>query len=102
MTTQKITLAIITLIAACTFQACNGSHDKSSMDTQGGQPTSQSQTAGNDSSHTTDNRRNEVGGVAPVPGTAASGNTNANGTTTAQGMTGADSVYQKGTQKSQK
>lgn len=102
MTTQKITLAIITLIAACTFQACNGSHDKSSMDTQGGQPTSQSQTAGNDSSHTTDNRRKEVGGVAPVSAAAASGNTNANGTTTAQGMTGADSVYQKGTQKSQK
>ena len=106
MKTQRITLAIFTALIASSLMACNGSRDKSNTDSQGGQSTNQSQTAGNDSSHTTDNRRNEVGGVAPngvAPhGTVASGNTNANQTTTAQGMTGADSVYQKGTQKSPK
>lgn len=99
MSTSKISLTIVTFMAACMFTACNGSHDKSSMDTQSGQPATNSSTAGNDSSHTTSNRRNEVGGVNPQPSTATK---NANGSTTAQGMTGADSVYQKGTQKSQK
>ncbi|MGI4730014.1 MAG: hypothetical protein ACRYFL_15280 [Janthinobacterium lividum] len=102
MKTQKITLAVLMVMAAFTFSACNGSRDKSNTDSQNSQPTSQSQTAGNDSSHTTDNRREEVGGVKPSEGGAASGNTSANQTTTAQGMTGADSVYQKNTQKSPK
>lgn len=107
MKTQKISLAIITVLAASSLLACNGSRDKTGMDSQGGQSSSQSQTAGNDSSHTTDNRRKEVSGVAPTTGNAAtgkaaSGNTNANQATTAQGMTGADSVYQKSTQKSPK
>ncbi|MGI4750500.1 MAG: hypothetical protein ACRYFB_07700 [Janthinobacterium lividum] len=102
MQTQKITLAILTVLAACTFSACNGNRDKTSTDSQSGQSTSQSQTSGNDSSHTTDNRRQEVGGLKGSEGAAASGNTNANQTTTAQGMTGADSVYQKSTQKSPK
>ncbi len=101
MKTQKIILAIFTVLIASSLSACNGSRDKNNTDSQGGQSTNQSQTTGNDSSHTTDNRRNEVGGVAPT-GTVASGNTSANQTTTAQGMTGADSVYQKSTQKSPK
>lgn len=99
MTTRKITLTFVSLIAACMFQACNGKHDKSGMDTQSGQASTPGSRS--DTSHTTDNRRKEAGGVNPQPA-GASGNTNANGTTTAQGMTGADSVYQKGTQKSQK
>lgn len=105
MKTQKITLAIITMLAVSSLTACNGGRDKSNTDSQAGQPTNQSQTAGSDSSHTTDNRRNEVGGIIPngtVPRGNTNTNTNANGTTTAQGMTGADSVYQKSTQKSPK
>lgn len=97
MSTKKITLAFVALLTTCAFQACNGNHDKTSTDSQSGQPTVNSSASGNDSSHTTDNRRKEASGVDR---SAASGNTNANGTTTAQGMTGADSVYQKGTQKS--
>ncbi len=101
MITKKITLALVSLVAAFMFQACNGKHDKAATDTQTGQPVPNSSASGNDSSHTTDNRRSEAGGISQPPaGTVASGNTNANGTTTAQGMTGADSVYQKGTQKS--
>ncbi|WP_419803392.1 hypothetical protein [Mucilaginibacter sp.] len=102
MKTKKITLAIFTAMAAFTFSACNGSGDKANKDSQTAMPAQQSQTAGNDTSHTTDNRREEVGGVAAHRGSAASGNTNANQTVTAQGMTGADSVYQKSTQKSPK
>ncbi len=98
MITRKITLAFISLLTAGMLQACNGSHDKTSMDTQSGQPAPNSSTSGNDSSETNNNRREEADGVNP--GTNASGNTNANQTTTAQGMTGADSVYQKSTQKS--
>lgn len=100
MSSKKITLAFIALLTACVFQACNGNRDKTSTDSQSGQPTVNSSASGNDSSHTTDSRRNEAGGVGDR--SAASGNTNANGTTTAQGMTGADSVYQKGSQKSPK
>lgn len=74
MATKKITLAFVILITAFVFQSCN-------------------------SSHTTDNRRQEASGVNPQP---ASSPKSANGSTTAQGQTGADSVYQKGTQKSQK
>ncbi len=99
MATKKITLAFVILSTALIFQACNGSHDKTGMDTQSGQPAANSSTSGNDSSHTNNNRRNEVGGVKPQSATATKP---ANGSTTAQGQTGADSVYQKGTQKSQK
>lgn len=102
MKTQKLTLAVLTAMAAFTFSACNGSRDKTNTDSQNAQSTSQSQTSGNDSSHTTDNRREEVGGLKPSQGGGASGNTSANQTATAQGMTGADSVYQKSTQKSPK
>ncbi len=100
MKTQKITTAVLIALAAFTFSACNGSRDKTNTDSQGSQPTTESQTAGNDTSHTTDNRREEVGGLKPSQGGGASGNTSANQTATAQGMTGADSVYQKSTQKS--
>lgn len=99
MKTQKLILAVLTVMAAFTFSACNGSRDKTNTDSQSAQPTVESQTAGNDSSHTTDNRRNEVTGNAANQGNVASGNTNANQTTTAQGMTGADSTYQKSSQK---
>ncbi|MGI4022591.1 MAG: hypothetical protein ACRYFA_13880 [Janthinobacterium lividum] len=98
MTTRKLTLAFISLLTVGMLQACNGSHDKTSMDTQSGQPAPNSSTSGNDSSETNNNRRDEVSGVNSA--TSASGNPNANQTTTAQGMTGADSVYQKSTQKS--
>ena len=100
MTTQKITLAVFTLLIACMLQACNGSHDKSGMETQSGQPGPQSSTSGNDTSHADNNRKNEMSGVDPQP--AEGDAKSANGTTTAQGMMGSDSVYQKSTQKSQK
>ncbi len=99
MATKKITLAFVILFTACIFQACNGSHAKTGMDTQSGMPAASKNAGGSDTSHTTDNRRNEVSGVNPQPATAPK---SANGSTTAQGQTGADSVYQKGTQKSQK
>lgn len=99
MATSKITLAIVSLLTVCVLQACNGTHDKSGMDTQSGQPVSNSSTSGNDSSHTTDNRRQEVSGIAPKTG-SKSAEKNANGSTTAQGQTGADSAYQKSSQKS--
>lgn len=99
MAIRKITLAIITVLAACTFQACNGSRDKTGMDTQSSMPEVHKNAGGSDTSHTTDNRRNEVGGVNPKTGTAASSKSKSN-STTAQGQTGADSAYQKSTQKS--
>lgn len=100
MKTRKITLAIVIVFAACIFQACNSKNDKNSMGTENGRLEPNSSSSGNDSSHTTDNRRNEAGGIDTKPaGVAASGNTNANGTVTAQGMTGADSAYQKKSQK---
>jgi hypothetical protein len=98
MTTKKITLAFIALFTACIFQACNGSHDKTGMDTQSGLPAAHENASGSDTSHTTSNIRNEVSGVEAQP---EGGTPKANGSTTAQGMTGADSVYQKSTQKSQ-
>jgi len=98
MTTKKITLTFIGLFTACIFQACNGAHDKSGMDTQGGLPAAHKNAGGSDTTHTTDNRRNEVSGINPQPTTATK---NAKGSTTAQGTIGADSVYQKSTQKSQ-
>lgn len=99
MTTQKITLSFLILLSACVFQACNGSHSKSGMDTQSGTSTPANNAGGSDTSHTTDNRRNEVSGVNAKPEGAPKA---ANGSTTAQGQTGADSVYQKSTQKSNK
>lgn len=101
MATKKITLAFITVIAACMFQACNGSHDKTGTDTQGGEPSATNNAGGSDTSHTTDQTRETVEGVKPKTGTAA-GAGSATGPTTAQGQTGADSTYQKATQKSMK
>lgn len=98
MATKKITLAFIGLFTACIVQACNGARDKSGMDTQGGLPAAHKNAGGSDTTHTTDNRRNEVGGIKPQPANATK---SANGSTTAQGTMGADSVYQKSTQKSQ-
>lgn len=101
MATKKITLAFITLVAAGMLQACNGSHDKTGMDTQSGQPSATNNAGGSDTSHTTDSTRKTVSGVEPKTG-AAGGTNGQTGSTTAQGQTGADSVYQKATNKSMK
>ena len=99
MTTRKITLSFLILLSAFAFQACNGSHSKSGMDSQSGLPAPSKNASGSDTSHTTDNRRNDVSGVKAQPDGATKP---ANGSTTAQGQTGADSAYQKSTQKSNK
>ncbi|MVN20878.1 hypothetical protein [Mucilaginibacter arboris] len=98
MIIKKITLAFVGLLMVCAFQACSGSHSKSGMDTETDQSVSNN-AGGSDTSHTTDNRRSEANGVNPQPQSATK---SANGSTTAQGQMGADSVYQKNTQKSQK
>ena len=99
MALKKITLTFVGLLTAGVFAACNGSHDKSGIDTKSGQSPEAGTTPGNDTSHQTSRIRETVGGVKSQPEGAAP--KSANGSTTAQGMVGADSVYLKNTQKSQ-
>lgn len=98
MVTSKITLAFVALLTAGALQACNGSHDKTGMETETGQPAAHENASGSDTSHTTDGGQKTDVGEAARPEAAPS----ANGSTTAQGMQGGDSVYQKNSMKSQK